>query len=310
MRLRWALILILVLAVAGSGLWWKNHSKSPLLGQAAYQQTAAILAHGPRPPGSDGLKAVRTHLKIELEKAGWVTQSQVFERHTPAGRIAFENLRARFPTQGADPWAAKVQGILCAHLDSKHFDDTHFLGADDAASACAAIVEIAGFLAKKNPSHARAMELVFFDGEEALGSHITSADGLYGSRYYANQWRARPDKPEFGILLDMIGHQNLSIRLSSDTPPDLQQRVFAAAKTENAESHFGMAAGPITDDHVPLNAAGIPTVDLIGDFSDSPWWHRPADNLKIISPRSLDISIRVTLRMLETWLSRPADSPP
>jgi hypothetical protein len=70
------------------------------------------------------------------------------------------------------------------------------------------------------------------------------------------------------------------------------------------ERHFGMAAGPIIDDHVPLNFAGIPTVDMIGDFSRSGWWHTPGDNLKIISAESLDKSIRVTLRMLDELLQK------
>jgi hypothetical protein len=143
---------------------------------------------------------------------------------------------------------------------------------------------------------------VFFDGEEALEENITPQDGLYGSRHYANFWRARDDKPKWGILLDMIGHKDLSIRLPSDTPQDLKELVFAAAKEEGADAHFGMAATPIIDDHVPLNLAGIPTVDLIGDFTRRGWWHTVGDNLNIISPESLDISIRVTLRMIDMRL--------
>ena len=291
-----------LLAAGGGMLGWWLHGRAPHLGQAAYNQTAAILAMGPRPPQSEGLKNARNHVKAELEKAGWVTQGQAFERNTPEGTLNFENLRARFPAGAGDAWTHPVRAVLCAHLDSKQFKDRHFLGADDAASACAAIVEIAKFLAKKRPAQAKSLELVFFDGEEALGPDIIPTDGLYGSRHYANQWRARADKPRFGILLDMVGHENLSIRLSSDTPADLKERVLAAAKTEDAESHFGMAMGPITDDHVPLNSAGIPTVDIIGDFGNGGWWHTPADNQKIISAKSLDISIRVTLRMLDQWL--------
>ena len=243
-------------------------------------------------------------MTAELQKTGWVIQGQPFERSTPEGALTFENLRARFPADGGDAWARPVRGILCAHLDSKNLKDQHFLGADDAASACAAIMAIAEFLAKKKPAQAGNLELVFFDGEEALGPNITALDGLYGSRHYANQWRARAHKPEFGILLDMVGHENLSIRLPSDTPADLQRRVLAAAKAEDAERHYGMAMEPVIDDHVPLNFAGIPTVDMIGDFSREGWWHTPADNQKILSAKSLDISIRVTLRMLDGWLEK------
>lgn len=304
MQSRWILTGVGLLALAGGGSWWWHRGSTAKLGQAAYAQTMAILAKGPRPPGSDGLKAVRRLVSAELEQAGWVTQEQAFERMTPAGNVSFGNLRARFPAGAGDPWAQPVEGILCAHIDSKNFKDQQFLGADDAASACAAIVEIAGFLAKTKPAQARRLELAFFDGEESLGPNITPTDGLYGSRHYANQWRPRPDKPRFGILLDMIGHDNLSIRLSTDTPAELKERVLAAAKAEGAENHFGMAMGPITDDHVPLNFAGIPTVDIIGDFGRGGWWHTPADNRKIISARSLDISIRVTLRLLDGWLEK------
>ncbi len=304
MKSRLILSVLLLLATAGGVAWWQLGNRSNSLGKAAHAQTAEILAKGPRPPGSETLAAVRNHVRSELEKSGWVTQGQPFERMTPIGKVAFENVIARFPTNKNDPWAQQPKGILCAHIDSKWFKDKHFLGADDAASACAAIVVIAQKLARDRPEQAAGLELVFFDGEEAFGENITPQDGLYGSRYYASQWRARADKPKFGILLDMIGHENLSIRLPSDTPPDLKESVFAAARKEGVEAYFDMAAGPIIDDHVPLNFAGIPTVDIIGDFSRFQWWHTPADNLKIISADSLDISIRVTLRVLDERLSQ------
>lgn len=303
MKSRIILSVLLLLATVGGLAWWQLGNRSTRLGEAAYAQTAAILEKGPRPPGSEALAAVRSHVRRELEKSGWVTQGQPFERMTPIGKVAFENVRARFPTGTEDPWAKPVKGLLCAHIDSKWYKDKHFLGADDAASACAAIVVIAQKLARDQPELAAQLELVFFDGEEAFGENITPQDGLYGSRHYANQWRSRADKPAFGILLDMIGHENLSIRLPSDTPPDLKESVLSAARKEGVERHFGMAAGPIIDDHVPLNFAGIPTVDIIGDFSRFQWWHTPADSLKIISPDSLDISMRVTLRVLEERLS-------
>lgn len=302
MKSRSALLLVLVLAAVGGLAWWLRDGTSPKLGKAAYDRTAAILAKGPRPPGSVALDAVRSHVRAELEKAGWVVEGQPFEQMTPIGKTRFENLRARFARKEGDPWKRKVEGLLCAHIDSKYYKDRHFLGADDAASACAAIVVIADFLARERPEQAAKLELVFFDGEEAFSENIKPQDGLYGSRHYAGQWRSRDDKPAFGILLDMIGHENLSVRLPSDTPVALKNEVLAAAGKEGAEKQFGMAPGPIIDDHVPLNFAGIPTVDIIGDFARSAWWHKPSDNLKITSSESLDISIRVTLRVLDQRL--------
>jgi hypothetical protein len=303
MKTRW--IPLLVVMIAGLAFaWWWHSRESQSLGESAYEQARAILAKGPRPPQSKALDEVRAHVAAQLQANGWVTRGEVFERQTPKGMIRFENLRARFGVGVADPWERRVDGLLCAHIDSKLYEDKVFLGADDAASACAAIVVMAEFLAKKKSEQATTLELVFFDGEEAFGKNITPWDGLYGSRHYANYWRARDDKPKWGILLDMIGHKDLSIRLPSDTPEDLKELVFAAARSEGAEAYFGMAATPIIDDHVPLNFAGIPTVDLIGDFTRRAWWHTVGDNLNIISPESLDISIRVTLRMIDMRLGK------
>jgi len=302
MRSKRLLVILVALAIAGAVAWSLMKRSTPRLGQDAYGLTEKILAIGPRPPGSDGLNDVRKLVRKELEAAGWAVDGQRFERSTPIGTVAFENVRARFKSGTGDPWQRPVKGLLCAHIDSKYYKNMHFVGADDAASACAAIVVIARHLAVEKPELAAQLELVFFDGEEAFNENITPSDGLYGSRHYANQWRTLGDKPAFGILLDMIGHRNLSIRLPSDTPPHLKDAVMAAARAEKADHLFGMAPSPIIDDHVPLNFAGIPTVDIIGDFSRESWWHTPADNLKIISADSLDISIRVTLRMLDGLL--------
>jgi len=305
MRARFMLIGVIALAVAlGIFLYLRGAGGERELGAAAHQETAAILTFGPRPPGSEALDAVRAHVRARLEEAGWVTQGQAFEQQTVIGNVRFENVRARFPAGDGDPWARRVDGLLSAHIDSKLYTDQHFVGADDAASACAAIVVIGRHLARRNPALAARLELVFFDGEEAFGENITPRDGLYGSRHYAAGWRARDDKPRFGVVLDMVGHRDLRIALPSDTAPHLKEAVFAAAEAEGAAASFGMAAGPIIDDHVPLNFAGIPTVNLIGDFSRFRWWHTPNDNLDLIDPRSLDTSIRVTLRLLEDLANR------
>jgi glutaminyl-peptide cyclotransferase len=315
MKLRGLLVLLLVAALATGGFfWWKRQAaSSPAgLGKAAYAYTEAILAKGPRPAGSPGLKAVQGYVTAELEKTGWSVKEQAFKRNTPAGEIGFVNLRARFAPKGGDPWKTTPAGILCAHLDSKLIPGVEFLGADDAASACAAIMEMARFLAKHRPEQAAGLELVFFDGEEAFGHSITTLDGLYGSREYAGLWRNQAQKPRFGILLDMIGHKNLRIQLPADSPKDLKERVLQAAELENAGKHFGVSPGVIIDDHVPLNAVGIPTIDLIADFSNTTWWHNHAggkDDLSIISAESLDLSMRVTLRTLERLLGKNATKP-
>ena len=302
MKTKWILSsLLLVATVAAFWFLRPTGNVGRLLGFEAHALTGEILAIGSRPPGSVGLDTARALMAKELKSAGWVVVLQEFERDTPVGKVKFANLRARFAREG-DPWKKKVKGLLCAHLDSKTFNDRTFLGADDAASACAAVAVIGKLLARDKPEQAEQLELVLFDGEEAFAKDMTTLDGLYGSRHYANQWRGSDDKPGFGILLDMIGHENLSIRIPSDSPKDLAERMFSAAKEEDLAGHFGTAPTPIMDDHLPLNLVGIPTLDIIGDFSRKAWWHTTGDNESIISAESLGISIRVVLRMLDGLL--------
>lgn len=301
------LIAAIVIAVAGVVGWRLRSSAGGGFGQNAYQHTAAILAIGPRPAGSQGLAKVRAYVKGELEKSGWSVKEQTFKRQTLHGEVEFVNLRARYSKKGTDAWGASSEGILCAHIDSKAIPGIEFLGADDAASACAAIVEIARHLSAEKPDQAEKLELVFFDGEEGFSDTITTVDGLFGSREYVSLWRGQAQKPRFGILLDMIGHTNLKITLPVDSPAFLKDHVLAAAEEENVKKHFSVSDYSITDDHVPLNQVGIPTIDMIGDFSNFNWWHNKGggkDDLSIISADSLDKSIRVTIRTLDRLLGK------
>jgi len=303
MKTKW--ILASLLLVATVAVFWflrPTVNGAGLLGTKAHALTGEILAYGPRPPGSEALDKVKAQLAKELEAHGWITRLEEFERDTPIGKVKFSNLRARMAVDTTDTWERETKGLLCAHIDSKYFKDKVFLGADDAASACAAVVEIGKYLSTEKPEQAAQMELVLFDGEEAFAKDMTILDGLYGSRHYANQWRSSEKKPSFGILLDMIGHKDLSIRIPSDSPEHLAKRMFSAAEEEGVSGHFGTAPGPIMDDHLPLNLVGIPTIDIIGDFSSKGWWHTSGDNGAIISAESLGISIRVVLRMLDGLL--------
>lgn len=272
-----------------------------------FAHTANILSFGPRPPGSQGAAEVRSYVTEVLTEAGWTVGSQSFSADTPIGPKKFTNLIARFPaTAGADPWKARIDGLLCAHLDSKYYPNKRFLGADDAASACGLILTLATELAQE-PAKASRLELIFFDGEEAFTENMGPQpggifDGIYGSTAYAKRWLNTREKPSFGILLDMVGHKDLSIKVPSDSPPRLVAIMQRAAEKAGHADRFGMARGQILDDHVPLNNVGIPTIDIIGDFQRSDWWHTPKDNLELISPESLAITHEVVTEMLNELL--------
>ena len=148
-----------------------------------------------------------------------------------------------------------------------------------------------------DPAFARKFELVFFDGEEGVVV-IDEHDGLYGSRHYAAELRksGRARQFKLGVLWDMMGDRDLGITLSPNSPSQLTRGIFSAADALGTRAHFGYFRTDIIDDHVPLNAAGIPTIDLI-DF-DYPPWHTEGDTMDKISAESLEIVARATLYCL------------
>lgn len=286
----------------------EGHLEHPF-GQIAYKHTENILAFGPRPASSASLDKVRSYIQQELKKHGWECIEQSFTQDTPKGNRSFTNLVARHHFEDKkSPWSRSVTGILAAHIDSKEIP--HFVGADDAASAVGAILSIAEFLHQHHPTMADKMEIVFFDGEEALNPSIEPGiDGLYGSFYYARSLQRyvaekKPPYaqiPHFAIVLDMIGHHDLKVRIPSDTPPRLRQHYENARKKLGTANHFQFANTPIIDDHLPLEKiARIPSIDVIGDFTRNGWWHTTKDSIALISSDSLQKSIHLTLEMLST----------
>ncbi len=269
--------------------------------RAAYAHTRKILSYGPRPTESAALRNTRAYITDQLEQHGWTVTPQPFTRRVaPLGKqLRFINLIARFGATTED----QIDGLLGAHIDSKFYPGRRFAGADDAASAVGVILELARQL-RNEPEKASRIELVFFDGEEAFGQNISPSDGLYGSKHYAQHWRTAARSPSFGIILDMVGHKDLKIRYPSDTPSFLEDALLDAARKTSSLERFTRSLNPIMDDHVALNNAGIPTIDIIGDFSQGGWWHTERDNLRRISRDSLEITLAVTSEMLSTLLRK------
>jgi glutaminyl-peptide cyclotransferase len=277
---------------------WKEFS-----GEKAFTEVKKQVDLGPRPAGSAELEQARGLLTTSLEGTGWEVERQEFTDNTPRGSVKFVNLIARFAADGSRPVPRTTQrAIVCSHYDTKRFSTIRFLGANDAASSTGALVELARVLAL-DPVFAAQFELVFFDGEEAF-VQFTETDGLYGSRYYARQLRetSRAAQFKFGILWDMIGDSDLTITLSPDSPIDLVKSILASADALALREHFSFYNRNIFDDHIPLNQAKIPTIDLI-DF-DFLYWHTADDTLPRLSAESLQKVGAVTLHYLRGALPR------
>jgi glutaminyl-peptide cyclotransferase len=270
------LILVNSCAKAPSKKIWNKFS-----GDKALAHVQNLVDLGPRPPGSDAIVRARAYIEEQLESCGWNVSEQAFTDQTPRGETQFVNLIARF---GGAP---KPVFLLCSHYDTKIFDTFPFVGANDGGSSTGLLLELARVLALE-PRLAEKIELVFFDGEEAV-ENFNETDGIYGSRHFARELGQSASAKSFraGILFDMVGDRSLDITLPPNSPAKITADILAAAEALNVRNYFTYFDQDITDDHTPLNAIGIPVVDLI-DFHYPPW-HTAEDTMDKLSPQSLQI---------------------
>jgi len=287
---------ILVFSTLGAESSRAPHAKiwEEFSGEKALAHVQRLVDFGPRPPGSGAIEKSRGYIENQLRLAGWQVTRQAFTDDTPRGKVRFVNLVARFPGQRK----AAPSFLLCSHYDTKTFDTIRFVGANDGGSSTGLLLELARVLGQR-PNLAARVELVFFDGEEAY-ENFSETDGLYGSRYFAKELGGTAAKQfRGGILFDMVGDRSLDITLPTDSPAEMARDIFASAEALKLRSYFTYLDRGMTDDHTPLNAIGIPTIDVI-DF-DFPWWHTADDTIDKISAQSLQIVGSVALYYLSEF---------
>ena len=127
------------------------------------------------------------------------------------------------------------------------------------------------------------------DGEN-YGNFSDSTATLLGSRYFATHLPAGYTTL-FAVLLDMVGDKDLDIQqegYSLANAPEVVQRVWQTADRLGYSRYFQPRAGEtLTDDHVPLQRAGIRAIDVI-DFNFR-YHHTTDDTIDKVSAQSLQI---------------------
>jgi len=260
-------------------------------GGRAYEHLRQVVAFGPRPAGSAALASTRGYIKKQLADIGIQAVEQAFDADTPVGRIHMVNLIARIP--GASP----DRIVFAGHYDTKLFREFRFVGANDAGSSTAFLIEWARVMkARKNPF---TVELLFLDGEEAT-VEWGGTDRTYGSRHYVQVAQREKTLPSLRalILVDMIADRDLTIRRETASTPWLTEAIWAAARRLKRTDAFLDSSAEIEDDHLPFLQAGVPAVDIIDGPDDYPPWHTAGDTLDKVSARSLQTVGDVLLEAL------------
>jgi Zn-dependent M28 family amino/carboxypeptidase len=257
---------------------------------------------GPRVPNTEAAKKCRQYLLDEMKKSCDDAATQEFSYDWKWGKQKLEMANII----GSQNWKdAKTRVLLVAHWDSRPMADQDpnpanrhkpVMGANDGASGVAVLLELARAMKGRLPKDVGVM--YFLNDGEDLGPD--SEEMYLGVKKFMKELKA--PKPDYGILLDMIGDRDLRIPMepgSRNAAPTLIEAFYNNAAEQGLGSTFPKSIGqPIEDDHLPLIAGGIPTIDLI-DFDFEPW-HTVRDVVANCSPASLK---KVGIA-LETWLMR------
>lgn len=253
-------------------------------GAKAYDHVAQLVAIGPRPPASDGIRRAQEYISTQLKSYGCQVDEDDFHAQTPVGDVAMKNIVAKAPGEG--------NGII---LLLTHYDTLSsvkdFVGAEDSGSSTGLMLEMARLLCGRN--QANAVWIAFLDGEEAFVNWNENDDHTYGSRELAARLAVSGDlkRVKAVILADMIGQANLAIHRESDSTKWLTDLVWKKAASLGYKDIFTSQGGQISDDHQPFLSRGIPAVDIIDldGFSQAGYWHTTQDTLDKVSAKSLAI---------------------
>lgn len=266
-------------------------------GARALSEVQSFLAVGPRNATTPGAEKAALYLEGRLRGLGLAVEVDAFLDDTPHGPRMFRNVIGRLP--GRQPGLL----VLGSHYDTKSGIGPGFQGANDSGSSTGVLLELARVLQEAGWS-GPAIELVFFDGEEAQLNY-GPRDGLHGSRRHAERLiREGRARNVLGVIvLDMIGDRNLDVLIPRNSSSSLAAVVLGAAQAEGVRAHFSLYGYEIGDDHEPFLRAGLPAIDLIDfTYGSAPgrndYWHTNEDTLDKISAASLQIMGRVTLRAL------------
>ncbi len=257
-------------------------------GQAALEWTGKFVALGPRPAGSNALRAQQRIIAEALGKLSCRVEEDDFTAATPLGAPAMKNITARFGAADAERIV-----VVSGHYDTLRREG--FVGANDGGSSAGLLMALAERLDSKAGA-GPAVWVVFLDGEEAV-LRWSATDRTYGSRHLARRWQADGTARRIEALLnvDMIGDKDLSLIFDRNSDPALMERVWSIAAELGYEQHFPREIGYIEDDHLSFAAVGIPSIDLI-DFHYGPgnaYWHTSADTMDKLSADSFAVVLHV-----------------
>jgi hypothetical protein len=290
------------------------------LGSNAYDHVVAQVGFGPRNPNSEGHSKTLKYLLDELAKytSNIVQQNWVHDGYN-GEKLNLTNIIASF-----NPSATR-RILLVAHWDTRPRGEQDpdssqrmkpILGANDAGSGVGVLLELARVMKEHPPTVG--IDILLVDGED-YGKESDLDSYFLGARYFAKN--LPPGfKPAFGVLLDMVGDRNASFPMEANSmhyAPDVMRTLWDAASALGLHQFKRMQGPGISDDHLPLNEAGIPTIDIIdadmvGNNTNDPsrqYWHTQEDTIDKVSAETLGAVGRLMVYMIYKMAPAAAGTP-
>ena len=269
-------------------------------GAMALSYVEAQMNFGNRIPNTEAHRRTGDWILAHLRSRADSVVIQEFDHVTADGdTLHLRNFIGKFRPDVAE------RILFVAHWDTRPIaeNDTNLgrrrlptPGANDGASGVAVLLGVADDLQREPPAFG--VDLLFVDGED-YGDFGVGRDVLLGSRFFADNL---PEgyEPLFAVVFDMVGDINLRVSqegYSRDAAPEVVDRVWRTARDAGFGNVFRSVLGTgITDDHIPLQQAGIRAIDVIGWPYDH--HHTTDDTLDKVSGRSLAIVGTVALALV------------
>lgn len=264
---------------------------------SAYALVKQQCDFGPRVPGTDAHKQCGAWIKARLS----ATCDQVIEQNPELTTFDGHTFTAANFIGVINP-QAQQRLLLLAHWDCRPWADADpdstkhhepVMGANDAASGVAVLLEVARQLKAKKPTIG--VDILITDLED-WGTDDKEDSWALGTQYWVAHRHVAGYQPMAGVLLDMVGARGATFQqevFSLQSAQSFVDQVWALAEQSGYGNYFKTTqGGAVTDDHVTLNRHGIPCIDIIdlragsqsGFFSG---WHTTHDTLDQIDPATL-----------------------
>lgn len=282
-----------------------NPALLPVLAQispARWYGDLTQLASWRRNSYSSELSLARDWLASQFTGLGLSVQTPVFNLN--ANRQINNVVGTLTGTTLPDEWI-----VVGAHYDSRNTSVTDVNnpspGAEDNASGCAGVLELARILAPLRPK--RTIQFVCFAGEE---------QNLLGSEAYAAalQSSGQLSKIKIAVIMDMIGYSSspntLDVLLETSTALAATLAPFQQAAADYVpQLQVSTSLAPFGSDHMPFINRGVPSLLLIQNEWDSyAHYHRTTDtpgnvsNAQVQGPAILRMELAVVSEQAEIEL--------